>query len=231
MTGVVPPLVVTVLLGSLLTLDRMAFGQFSFSRPLFAATLAGYFLQCPAEGAFVGMVYELLFLRSIPAGSFVPYHPLHGSLVAVLIFASGCAGPTGWSALPMAILLSMPALLVDRVFEILWRRSNGRALLEATALVRRGNVKFARLVHLRSVLRASLFSAAALFTSGLVLSGLCGFISSRLPGLATTLSVAGLAPFFIGLAGMVSGRKFKLGRTGFLSGLLFGAILGSGYLF
>lgn len=228
MTGSALPLTATMLLGGILTLDRMAFGQFFLSRPLFAASFLGYILHCPAEGIFVGFVYELLFLRSIPAGSFVPYHPLHGSLVAVLLIATGSAGASEWQTVPVAVFFSLPSIFLDRFVEIVWRRSNHRDLLKATALVRMGKVESARGVHLLSTLRAFLFSAAAVLFSGVILSGICTLALSRLPSLTAYLSIAGLVPFFIGLAGITSGRKFGFGRISFLCGLLLGALAGSG---
>ena len=231
MTGNIPQVAATVFLGSILTLDRMAFGQFCLSRPFFAASLLGWVLGCPSEGVFIGIIYELLFLRSIPAGSFIPLHPLHGSLIAVLLLASGSAGNTGWSAVPPALFFSLPAVWVDRSFEVFWRRSNERSLLKATALVRMGNVRFARGVHVGSIFKASLFSAGALLLSGIVLTALSRFTTGQFPSAAAYLSVAGLAPFFIGLAGVMPGRKFGFGRIGFISGLLLGALAGSGILF
>ncbi len=230
MTGSALPLTATMLLGGLLTLDRMAFGQFFLSRPLFAATLLGYVLHFPAEGAFVGLVYELLFLRSIPAGSFIPLHPLHGSLVAVFLIASGSAGTSGWQAVPVAVFFSLPAIFLDRYVEIFWRRSNERNLLKATALVRMGKIGSARGVHLLSTLRAFLLYTAAVLVSGVILSGFCTFALSRFPSFTAYLSVAGLTPFFIGLAGVTAGRKYGFGRVGFLCGLLLGALAGSGIL-
>jgi PTS system mannose-specific IIC component len=219
-----------MLLGGMLTLDRMAFGQFFLSRPLFAATLLGYVLHCPAEGAFIGFVYELLFLRSIPAGSFIPFHPLHGSLIAVLLIATGSAGTSGWQAVPVAVFFSLPAIFLDRYVEIVWRRSNERNLLKATALVRMGKVGYARGVHLISILRAFFLNIGAVLLSGIILSVLCTLALSRFPFFTAYLSVAGLTPFFIGLAGVTSGRKFEFGRISFLCGLLLGALAGSGIL-
>lgn len=230
MTGSYLPIAVTALIGGLLTMDRMAVGQFSLSRPLFAAALLGYVLHCPAEGAFIGIIYELLFLRSIPAGSFVPFHPLHGSLIAVLLVASSPALGTGWTTVPAAVFFSLPAVQVDRFFEILWRRSNDRNLIKASALVRMSKIRNARGVHILSILKAPMFHACSLLLTGIILSAIFSFTYNRFPNFFTYLSVAGLAPFFAGLAGVVSGRKFGYGRVGFLSGLLLGALAGSGIL-
>ena len=96
--------------------------------------------------------------------------------------------------------------------------------------MRAGKIPYARRIHVLSILKIPLLNACSLLLSGLVLKAVFSFTYQRLPDFPTYLSVAGLAPFFIGLAGVVSGRKFGYGRIGFLSGLLLGAIAGSGIL-
>ncbi len=109
----------TALVGGLLGVERTAFGQFSLSRPLVASFLFGALTGRPAEGAMVGIIFELLYIRSIPAGSYVPYHPLYPALLSVMLLASGVLGDHGWMRIPAAALLALPAILPDRLAEII----------------------------------------------------------------------------------------------------------------
>lgn len=63
-----PDLLVLTALGALLTLEATAVGQFMLSRPLVAATLAGWLLGSTGEGFAIGALLELYLLVSFPVG-------------------------------------------------------------------------------------------------------------------------------------------------------------------
>src|SRR5687768_13481933 len=60
--------------GGLLALERRAFLQAMFSRPLVAATGMGLLLEDVASGLFVGMLLELFFLGTAGLGAVLPDH-------------------------------------------------------------------------------------------------------------------------------------------------------------
>jgi PTS system mannose-specific IIC component len=64
----VSELLVLSLLGGLLALDATSVGQFMLSRPMVAATLAGWIVASPAEGFVVGALLEIYLLVSFPVG-------------------------------------------------------------------------------------------------------------------------------------------------------------------
>jgi PTS system mannose-specific IIC component len=64
----VSELLVLSLLGGLLALDATSVGQFMLSRPIVAATLAGWIAASPAEGFMVGALLEIYMLVSFPVG-------------------------------------------------------------------------------------------------------------------------------------------------------------------
>lgn len=57
------------LLGGVVALDATSLGQVMVSRPLVAATLAGWTVGRPMEGAVVGLVLETLHLGVLPVGA------------------------------------------------------------------------------------------------------------------------------------------------------------------
>ncbi len=81
-------------LGGLLALDATSVGQFMVSRPLVAATFAGWWLGDPALGLQIGAILELFYLAGVPAGgSRVPdTGPASVVAVAVAVSAGGLAG-------------------------------------------------------------------------------------------------------------------------------------------
>jgi PTS system mannose-specific IIC component len=64
----VSEILVLALLGGLMALDGTSVGQFMVSRPLVAATLAGWLIGAPAEGFVVGSLLEIYLLVSFPVG-------------------------------------------------------------------------------------------------------------------------------------------------------------------
>ncbi|MQA88875.1 MAG: hypothetical protein GEU90_01390 [Gemmatimonas sp.] len=61
--------VVLSLLGGVVAVDGTSFGQFMVSRPFVAATLAGWIVGSPLEGAAIGIVLEAFHLTVLPVGA------------------------------------------------------------------------------------------------------------------------------------------------------------------
>ncbi|HLL55036.1 MAG TPA: PTS sugar transporter subunit IIC, partial [Myxococcaceae bacterium] len=58
--------------GGLLALERRAFLQAMFSRPLVSATLIGWLLHDTTSGLYVGLPLELFFLGAASLGAALP---------------------------------------------------------------------------------------------------------------------------------------------------------------
>ncbi len=231
LSGSIIALLTTCCLGGVLSLDRTCFGQFLFSRPLFAASLLGLLLGVPEEGVFAGIALELLFLHSLPVGSHIPYHPLYPSLVAVyIIFVSGNLGFEGLGAVSFAVIVSLPAAFVDRIADLYWRRSNSRLVNRATAYVRLNRFAAARALHLTSILRSLLVNLVGVALAGGVLLFLALTVLSVYPGILPYAVPVGFAPFFVGLAGLSASKVRGKGWIGFACGALAGAVVGSGII-
>ena len=79
-------------LGGIAAIDGTTFGQFMVSRPLVSATLGGWMVGAPAQGALIGMVLEIFQLTVLPVGA--ARYPEGGpaAVAAGAVFASGPAG-------------------------------------------------------------------------------------------------------------------------------------------
>lgn len=62
-------LLALLLLGGVVTVDGTSLGQFMVSRPVVAATLAGWVAGDPAHGALLGLVLEAVHLTVLPVGA------------------------------------------------------------------------------------------------------------------------------------------------------------------
>lgn len=89
------------LLGGFLALDGTSMGQFMFSRPLVAATLAGWLVGSPAEGFLVGVLLEIYLLVSFPVGG--SRFPEGGPAAVVAASVATASDEPGAIAIAMAL--------------------------------------------------------------------------------------------------------------------------------
>ena len=226
MTAIVTKVIFSAFVAGILSVDRSAFGQFQLSRPMVSAFILGVALGCPAEGAVIGLLYELLFLESLPVGSFIPCHPLFPSLISVFLVGmyQGPAQPI--ELVGLAVLLGAPTAFLDRIVNVAWRRSNERAFHRAMVYLRLGRTDLVQLQHVLSVLRAGLYHGGSFLMTGVALVPIFNLVLKSSEYLPQRLVVVALIPFFMGLAGLVSDRTAKKGWKGFTAGLVLGACMG-----
>jgi len=226
MTGVLAKIILSAFIAGILSLDRNAFGQFQLSRPMVSAFIMGVVLGVPIQGAIVGLIYELLFLGSLPAGSFIPYHPLFPSLITVLLIAL-YEGPGGsMEIIGLAVLLGTPTAFLDRAVNIRWRRSNERAFHRAMVYLRLSRTDLVQLQHVLSALRAGLFHGVSFLLTGAILVPVFNTLVKSFELLPERFAIVAMIPFFIGLAGLGSDRTARKGWMGFTMGLAIGACIG-----
>lgn len=134
-------LALLLLLGGWAAVDGTSVGQLLISRPLFAATLAGWAVGAPEQGLLVGVVLEALHLGVLPVGA--SRYPESGPPAVVAGAAYALAAPAS-AALLGAVAF---ALLYERVAGASvhqlrqWNRRlvalHGRTQLSASELQRR----------------------------------------------------------------------------------------------
>ncbi len=162
--------------GGLLALERSAFLQAMFSRPLVAATGTGLLLEDLPSGVFVGLVFELFYLGGVSLGG---SRPDHETLPAVAATASSAAiaaasGAEGTAAMwTLGILLCAPlgrvGALLERAIDVRAARYYSRAQASADA----GQLKRAVRQNIRAMwphfVGFGLLSSAAALIGTLVL--------------------------------------------------------------
>jgi PTS system mannose-specific IIC component len=208
----------------IISLDRSAVGQFQLSRPVVAAPILGFLCGCPVEGVAAGLVFELLFLDSLPVGSFIPDQALFPALLAVLMVKMDGAA----AALPAAIVVALPSLFLDRLADRYWRRGNERTFRKANVYLRLGRVKLAEGLHRVAILRTGLYNMLAFLLSCVVLIPVYMLIMDRISGFPELFSSAGMVPFLVGLAALTASHVQGRGWIGFAIGLTFGIVAGIG---
>jgi len=106
--------------GGLLALERRAFLQAMFSRPLVAATGTGLLLDDAESGLYIGLVFELYFLGAASLGGVHPDHETLPSVCAAAFAASlsASAHSPGTTAIwSLSIILFAPLGIAGRALE------------------------------------------------------------------------------------------------------------------
>lgn len=209
------------LLGGWVATDSTSFGQFMVSRPLVAATLAGWIVGDPLSGAAIGLVLEAFHLTVLPVGAaryseggpaavvaggaYALAGSAPGAMLMVIAFALGWEWVAGQSVhqlrhLNVRLAASEAVVDVNRL---------QRSHLSATA------VDFLRGVLLTLVGWVLLYGALALFTP---VWGLDARITALLTGaivvglLASSLRLFGSRVGWF-IAGIAGGAAFLLAST------------------
>jgi PTS system mannose-specific IIC component len=117
----IPPLPILLLLGGIAALDGTSVGQMMVSRPLVAATVAGWVLGDPVAGLLVGGMLEVLYLGVLPVGGV--RFPETGPAGVVAGAAAASMGTPG--AIPLALLLGIVVAELGAVSITAIRKVNG----------------------------------------------------------------------------------------------------------
>jgi mannose/fructose/N-acetylgalactosamine-specific phosphotransferase system component IIC len=93
-----------IVLGGIVAVDGTSFGQFMISRPLVAASLAGWIVGDPMHGALVGLVLEAFHIGVLPVGA--AKYPEGGpaAVAGGAVYATSSLAP---SALLLTVLLAL----------------------------------------------------------------------------------------------------------------------------
>jgi PTS system mannose-specific IIC component len=132
--------------GGLVAVERKAFLQAMFSRPLVAATAMGVLLNDVPSGLYVGMLLELFHLGTANLGASLPDNDTlsatgTSAAAATMAAATGAGStPALWSlAVLLFVGLGRAGQVVDRALE----RYSGRLARKALASAEAGNLTLA----------------------------------------------------------------------------------------
>jgi mannose/fructose/N-acetylgalactosamine-specific phosphotransferase system component IIC len=212
-----------VLLGGWMAVDGTSCGQFMVSRPLVAATLAGWVVGDPLAGLRAGIVLELFHLAVLPVGA--ARYPEGGpaAVVAGSLYAASAATVPG-------------ALLMSVTFALVWEWVGGESL----RVMRQLNVRLIagpeehsgvgqlQRRHLAAILldfvRGMLVVGVGLIflSTLLIVSAQHWSLDPQVAGLAVSAATVGLLAATLGVFGG-RGRLFVVGMA---AGLLFVLVRG-----
>jgi len=85
---------ISAALAGLLGLDAVQAFQFLLSRPAFVGPVLGLLNSCPAEGAKIGILLELLYIDFIPVGGVVPPNGTAAAAAGLLAHSAGGLAPS-----------------------------------------------------------------------------------------------------------------------------------------
>jgi PTS system mannose-specific IIC component len=136
MTGADLPLAALLIWATVVGVDLVTAPQGLLSRPLVAATVAGWLAGDPAAGLRVGLVLELFALDVLPVGA--SRYPDYGA--AAVGAATLAAGADRWAGLGAGTALGL-ALAALGGWTLQWlRHANTRALQARTAALAAGEI-------------------------------------------------------------------------------------------
>jgi mannose/fructose/N-acetylgalactosamine-specific phosphotransferase system component IIC len=118
------PILTMTLLGSLLILDKYAFGEFGISMPLVAGLIIGAIYGDIRQGVFLGGIFQLIFLGGLPIGRDIPPDSQGAGIVACGSYFLMRPGNTLEGAIFLAAFFGLVAGIVGGALEILVRRYN-----------------------------------------------------------------------------------------------------------
>lgn len=159
-------LLLAAAIGGVAAVERKAWLQAQFSRPIVVCTLIGWALGDPLGGLWVGAPLELLWIGAANLGAALPPHE---TSAAAAIAATVVSGGSDLAAASLAFLLLAPISLVGRRLEAVAERANDRLVAEAAAAVKAGLPEHALRMHLASLWRP--FVATAILVGAAVLIG------------------------------------------------------------
>ncbi len=112
--------------GGIIGLDRLAFGQFMVSQPIVAAPVIGWMTGNFHAGLLIGVVLEVFWLRGLPVGGHVPKDAtLAAVLTTAVVLLEAPSGGTIDSAWVAWVVLWVGALLFPAAYLNQWvRRKN-----------------------------------------------------------------------------------------------------------
>lgn len=120
----------SVLLCMLVYMESWPMGQFQLGRPVLLLPLLGLLLGQPLAGLWLGLVLELLTLRSLPMGAALPPDPALAGCWSLL--ALDLSQPSvldrlpAEAAAPLAVVVALPLCWLAPYLTEAQRRLNGR---------------------------------------------------------------------------------------------------------
>lgn len=212
-------ILLSVVTGSLLWLDRVFVFQFMISRPIILSPILGLIMGNVTIGLIVGASLELLWLNAPPVGSYLPNDESFCAAAATPAAVCAAAYMSDVASAGFAITASLPVAVVGRVLDTYIRTLNQDLLDQASAEQTERAVGHAMG---KALLRSYLFALATLGVCVGLLCTAATLMGPLLPDVVkASLSYMPLAGIAVGLAGLVMKDVPRPGKTGlFILGMI-----------
>lgn len=208
--------------GGLIWLDRFQLFQIMISRPLVAGPIIGWILGNFEAGLASGMLYELLWLRRPPIGSYIPPDVTMGAVATAAVsalIARTDTMPTAVSALTFVFMT--PLCFAGRRLDIQLRVILGKLARKAEQVCHDMNTRRLYLVFFLGLL-AGFSCAFVVLVPAIILGTLVvGFVMEHLPSEVMTgfqycffiVPLLGALDLFAGFPEKRDAKIFILGIT------------------
>jgi mannose/fructose/N-acetylgalactosamine-specific phosphotransferase system component IIC len=112
------------IIGSIIMLDKYAFGEFGVSQPIVAGTIIGAFYGDLVTGIFLAAMLQLIFLGGLPIGRDIPPDGQAAGIVGCGSYFLLRISNAPEHALFLALVMALIASLIGGVMEIYTRQFN-----------------------------------------------------------------------------------------------------------
>lgn len=203
-------------IGSLLSLDRTAWGQLMVSRPIVIAPVMGFACGNATVGLMVGALIELLWISELPVGAAIPsddtlFAAVAGGVITTIVTSQDMSNPVRIGSLIFLVFATMiPLASLGKKVDIMARKYNENILTEMETRLLVGNPGQAVSLHLKGLIHFLGCNFVAILVSSIVLLLLMPYIHSLIPEIICRL-MNGLLIIFplVGIAALLSGIHKK----------------------
>lgn len=207
-----------VALGGLVALDGTSVAQTMASRPIVAATLAGWVAGAPAAGALMGLILEAFHLTVLPVGA--ARYPEGGPSAVVAGAAAALVGTAWWTVLSLVVFALLWETVSGATVQRLRQVNSRLAAVAPVDGIAPGSVERRHLLALAlDLVRGLLLTVAGLPLALLALH--VGEVAADVPAPLLRAGLAGTAAMAVAGSLQLFGRKRRtLFAAGAAGGLL-----------
>lgn len=212
-------IIISIIIGSILWLDRTFLFQLMLSRPVIIGCILGFIMKDIKTGLLVGASLELLWLNDPPVGTYIPQDDSFCAAVATPVACTAAMFMPSPPAAGLALFISIPTAILGKILDSHIRRSNVRFL--HTNHPGKYTADYIDSVMKKAILGAFFYALLAIGSTTIGLCFIVHLIGDSLPDfLESALSYLPYISILIGLAGIVrSQRSVKTTAFAFCMGI------------
>ena len=195
------------LIGSFIYMDRTHAMQVMVSRPIVTAPIIGYFAGDAAMGLLMGAIIELLWIREIPVGAFIPPDETTLAILAASVGALSFTldARSEFALYVFALLVFLPAAYLSIRLDLALRTFNNRLWRNAYDAVQNGHEGMVAAFHWAGAIVAFISYFLMFFAFLAVGLNIIRFLFPLFPSqVKTAFFLTGCAIPVVGIAGALT---------------------------